>query len=334
VAGSVDELLATTADREPWGKNVDSLSGSSFERVTVGGRPHIVKHLGQDSDWIMRGLGDGADGHEPWAIALWRCGLLDALPDVFDHTVTGAAWDPVSRRGALLMRDESAAFVPPGTAPVPLVQHRRFLDHMARMHARFWGFPDARAIGGGLLELAGRYTVLTPAMSAREAAAGYDDPVPKAVPGGWAALRAEVPRLYRLSTALVDDPTPLVDALHTTPHTFVHGDWKFGNLGSHADGRTVLVDWAWPGAAGPCVDLAWYLAVNCDRLPESKEDTVAWLRERLEHHGVDTTGWWERQLELALVGAFLQLGWSKTHDRAELGWWADRVTPVAEALLT
>jgi hypothetical protein len=158
--------------------------------------------------------------------------------------------------------------------------------------------------------------------------------VPRAVPGGWASLRALVPHLYRLSTALTEDPSPLVDALEKTPRTLIHGDWKFGNLGSRPDGRTVLVDWGWPGSAGPCVELAWYLGVNCDRLPESKEDTAGWLRERLEHHGVDTSGWWERQLELALVGTFLQLGWSKTHDPVELSWWAERVTPVAEALLT
>ena len=49
--------------------------------------------------------------------------------------------------------------------------------------------------------------------------------------------------------------------------------------------------------------------------------------------GIDTSGWWERQLELALLGGFLQLGWSKTGDPAELGWWLARVVPTARDLL-
>lgn len=113
-------------------------------------------------------------------------------------------------------------------------------------------------------------------------------------------------------------------ALRETPATLVHGDWKLGNLGSHTDGRTVLLDWSWPGKTGPCVDLGWYLAVNCDRLPESKESTIGALRDALESHAIDTSSWWDRQLDLALVGAFTQLGWSKAGDPAEFDWWAGR----------
>jgi hypothetical protein len=79
------------------------------------------------------------------------------------------------------------------------------------------------------------------------------------------------------------------------------------------------------------VDIAWYVAVNCDRLPESKEDAITAYRDALETRGVDTGGWWERQVELALVGGFLQLGWSKSG--AEFDWWARRVEPVARDLV-
>ncbi|MGH7860203.1 MAG: aminoglycoside phosphotransferase, partial [Candidatus Binatia bacterium] len=89
------------------------------------------------------------------------------------------------------------------------------------------------------------------------------------------------------------------------------------------DGRTVLLDWAFPGRAPAATDLAWYVAVNCDLLPHSKEDAIEAYRESLERRGVDTTGpWWSEQLELALLGAFQMLGWSKSG--AELEWWADR----------
>jgi Phosphotransferase enzyme family len=328
----VSEMLAAcgATRRRPWAKNVDSLSGSHFEQVLVDGRPHIVKHIGASTDWLMRALGDGVSDRPAFVVTAWRRGLLDALPAALDHTIVDVAWDPVSASGALLMRDESSAFVPSGNGRVPLSQHQRFLDHMAQMHASFWGFTSS---SDDLLALGPRFTPLSPSMAAREALAGHSDPVPMAVPGGWASLASCAFSAYEVSTALIEDPAPLVKALLETPTTLIHGDWKFGNLGSHPDGRTVLVDWGWPGAAGPAVDLAWYLAVNCDRLPSSKEASLEYLRARLEHHGVETAGWWERQVELALVGAFLQLGWSKTGDPVELAWWVDRIVPVARDLL-
>jgi hypothetical protein len=294
----------------------------------IDGVRHVVKYVGADIDWIMRALGDGLGGAPPWALVMWRSGLLDALPDCIDHAVVGMAWDRAANRVAVLMRDVSDTFVPPG-AVIPLDRHHRFLDHMAGMHAAFWDFTDRY----GLMPAANRYTGLTPAMSAREAAAGHEDAVPRAVPGGWDALRAAAPAAYELALGLATDPTPLVEALDETPATLIHGDWKAGNLGSHPDGTTVLVDWGWPGRGGPCVDLGWYLAVNCDVLPESKEDATAHLRTCLERQGVRTGGWWRRQLDLALVGAFVQLGWSKTHDPVELAWWVERVVPVARELL-
>jgi hypothetical protein len=69
-----------------------------------------------------------------------------------------------------------------------------------------------------------------------------------------------------------------------------------------------------------------YLALNCGRLPRghTKETTIADFRVALERHGVDTAGWWDRQLGLCLLGTLVQFGWEKAlgADR-ELGWWCD-----------
>lgn len=325
VAGSVDELLAGATGRAPMDKHVDSLSGSGFERATVDGQPCVVKHIGYHLDWLARALGD----RDCWALTLWRAGLLDALPECIDHTVLGMAHDEATGRVSMLMRDVGDRLVPPGSDPLPVGAHLRFLDHMARMHVRFWGFEDRY----GLLGPGERYQALIPATGAREAAQGHTDPVPRALPGGWAALRELAPAAHDDALALATEPGRLVAALAQTPATLVHGDWKAGNLGSHPDGRTILLDWGWPGRAAPLVDVAWYLAVNCDRLPMSKEDTIEGYRRCLVGYGVDVAGWWDRQLELSLLGGFLQLGWSKTGDRAELDWWLRRVAPVARDLL-
>ena len=97
------------------------------------------------------------------------------------------------------------------------------------------------------------------------------------------------------------------------------GDWKFGNLGRRPDGRTILLDWAYPGEAAPCWDLTWYLALNRARLPETKEATIDRYRDRLEPHGVATADWWERQLGLSLLGMAAAFAWEKAvGDEAEL----------------
>lgn len=324
VAASLDELLAGASERGAMAKHEDSLSGSGFERAVVDGVPCVVKHVGYGLDWLARALGDT----DCFALTVWRTGLMDALPGCIDHTVLGMARDQATGTVSILMRDIGPHLVPPGGGPIPLAAHLGFLADMARMHARFWGFTDTF----GLLDRAARYGALTPATGHREAAAGHTDAVPVALPGGWAALRTAVPGVHDDALALATDARPLVAAMAETPSTFVHGDWKAGNLGRHPDGRTVLLDWGWPGEAGPLVDIGWYLAVNCDRLPVSKEDTVDAYRRALEGEGVSTAGWWDRQLELALLGAFLQLGWSKTGDPAELGWWVERVGPVARDL--
>jgi Phosphotransferase enzyme family len=334
VYGSAELLVAAVADgagftREPFDKNADSLSGSPFESVVIAGVTYVLKHLGRDIDWIMRAFGDGLHGTPPRVVVMWQAGLFETLPDVLDHALVGASFDRDSGRAAILMRDIGSTLVPTGTAAIDFAQHRRFLDHMAALHAAFWDFVDSY----GLAPPDVAYTGLTPAMSAREAAAQHDDPVPRAIPAGWAQLQQAASRAYEVALALATDPMPLVEALAQTPSTLVHGDWKFGNLGSHPDGRTVLLDWAWSGRSAGCTDLAWYLAVNCDRLPESKEETVAAYRTSLERRGVATTPWWDRQLELALLGAFVQLGWSKTANPAELAWWTTQVVPVGRRLL-
>lgn len=316
---SLDELLAELDTREPF-KTSDSLSGSRFERVRYQGEPMILKYVSIDDDWIMRGTGD----LDCRALRFFSSKLVDLVPEHIDHATVAVAPN-LSHRGhrgaALLQRDLSAMLVPPGGSRIDLEQHLRFLDHMAELHAAFWGWRD----DVGLIPLAHHYTFLTPTMADLEAGVRGIDPVPRAVAEGWQALDLAAPRIAAMLHQLARDPWPLVAALSATPQTLVHADWKLGNLGEHPDGRTILLDWDRMGAAPATFDLAWYLAVNCDRLPHSKEATIAAYRAALERRGVDTSAWWTHQLALTLLGAGLQLGWSKVGDGTELGWWQDRI---------
>jgi hypothetical protein len=308
-------LLRGASSREEW-KNADSLSGSVLERVVIDGEPYVLKHLHVDDDWIQRAQGDIVTR----PVIMWRTGLFDALPSNLDHTTVDVATG-LRRNGwgaAVLMHDVGPAMVTVTDGFIPFEQHLRFLDHMAGMHAHFWGFEDTL----GLMPMGNRFFMLTPAMSSYEIARGTTDPVPNMVSDGWERMTDESPDAARIVMPLVDNPFPLVDALERKPHTLVHGDWKAGNLGSHPDGRTVVLDWAFPGAAPCTLDLGWYIAVNCDLLPHSKEDAIDAYHDSLRSKGVDTSGWWESQLELALLTELALMGWSKTGD--ELAWWTDR----------
>jgi hypothetical protein len=320
---SAELMLAGASRREPM-KTPDSLSSATFERVVIGDQRFVVKYLSSASDWIMRATGDVVC-RASW---MWRTGVLDRMPSCIDPLIVDVAHDPSNGITTLLMPDVGEHLVSEGTQLLRPEQHERFLGHMAELHAAFWDWDGPPA----LMPVANRYTCLTPTTGAVEAALGHDGGVPSVLAAAWQTLLALAPELGERALALANDPSPLVDALAETPHTLVHGDWKAGNLGSWPDGRTILIDWQWPGRAAGCIDLGWYLAVNCDRLPSSKEDTIASYRAALHASGVEVGDWFDRQLDVALLGAFVQLGWSKTSDPIEFGWWHDRVRPVAREL--
>lgn len=276
----------------------------------------------------MRATGD----LEIRAVSVWRDGWLDRLPPDVDPAVVGAAWDdrPEGRGAVLVMHDVADHLVPEGDDPLPLERHRAFIEHMSALHATFWGAAGTP----GLLPLSTRLVFFGPQLGETERARGGTDLVPtQLVPEGWPRLAERAPAAAAVVSDLLADPTPLLAGLTVTPQTLVHGDWKAGNLGSHPDGRTILLDWALPGVAPGCLDLAWYVCLNRARLPEGKEDTFAQYRAALERRGIDTVDWWDQQLALSLLGIMLNFGWEKAlGDADELGWWEDRVLAARRRL--
>jgi Phosphotransferase enzyme family len=322
LAGSVDDLLAAVERREPF-VNPDGRSSSAFERVWIGGAPHIVKYVHVDHDFLMRASGD--IGCRP--ARAWAAGLLDSAPELVDHAIVGAAlgggrneWGAV-----LLMRDVAAELLPPGDDPIPADRHERFLDHVAGFCAATWGWRDDPVSGPGLLPYAARWAWFGHAALEGERALGWPERVPRIAHEGWVRFAERAPvGLGRLIDDLRRDVSPLADALAETPSCFLHGDVKASNVGTAADGRTVLIDWAYVGEGPACHELAWHLALDRSRLPVSKEATVDAFRAALERHGVDTAGWWDRQLGLCLLGALVQFGWEKAlGDDDEFAWWCE-----------
>jgi len=339
--GNVAELLAGMTERTALDE-VPGKSGARLERVVIDGQGYVLKHLDLRDDWTMRASGSlrGAP------LELWERGILARLPGCFNQPIVGAAPEdsgsgpgagrgPAGPRGcALLMRDVTPWLVPATDEPIPLAQHLRFLRHMAALHAAFWACgPELDVVP----EMH-RYLELSPWMAqaeaATESATGTAHLVPQLVAKGWPLLEEVAPAAAAVVTPLAFDPGPLVDALAGTPHTFVHSNWKLDNLGTDDAGRTVVLDWEQPGVGAPLSDLAWYLAINCRRLPQPKETSATVYRDALEGCGIDTGPWWDRQLALCLLGALVQFGWEKAlggYDE-ELAWWEAKAVQAAALL--
>ena len=322
-AGPLAELLAGATERTGLAQ-APGKSGATLERVVIDGQDYVLKHLGLAGDWTMRASGclRGAP------LVLWERGILARLPACLNQPIVGAAPEPGGC--ALLMRDVSPWLVPATDAPIPPDQHTRFLRHMAALHAEFW----ACGAEFDVVPAMHRYLELSPWTAEAEAAAGSPHLVPALVAKGWPLLAEVAPAAAAAVTPLAHDPGPLVEALAGTPQTFVHSNFKLDNLGTDDAGRTVVLDWEQPGRGAPLSDLAWYLAINCRRLPQSKEASITAYRQALEDRGIDTAPWWERQLALCLLGALVQFGWEKAlggYDE-ELAWWETHAVRAAALL--
>jgi hypothetical protein len=229
------------------------------------------------------------------------------------------------------MEDVGEWLVPEGNDPIEAEQHLRFLDHMAQVHATFWHAGAEIDV----VPLMHRYLELGPWLPVAEQTLADDLPtVPRLVGEGWPLLRTLAPEAAAVVEPLALDPSPLVAELERTPLTFVHGNWKFGNLGSDDAERTVLFDWETPGRAPACSELAWYLAINCERLPISKEMSIVAYQAALDSYGIETEQWFDHQMALCLLGAMVQFGWEKAHGGPgdELDWWSARALEGAALL--
>lgn len=322
LAGTVEELVAAADERTPL-RPVDARSGAVFERLRVGDRRLFHKRVRPERDWIMRITGD----RDFRTAKAWRAGILHRAAGAVVHTVVDVA--VTDGELVVLMDDVERWLVPAGDEPVAATTHRALVDGLAALGAEFAGWHD----DVGLVPMADRFRFFAPDHIAGELARPDCDAVLRIAGSGWARLAERAPQLAAVVAAVHARPAALAAALARTPRTFVHGDPKMGNLGVAADGRAILLDWAYPGSGPFTWDLSWYLALNAARLPESKQDTAARYAAALRARGVSTDGWFDAQLALSLLGVAAVFGWEKAlGSAAELAWWSERALRGAALL--
>jgi hypothetical protein len=331
IAPSVAALTAGATGRQQV-YPADARSGSCFERVLIDSQPYFLKVVSYHADWIMRVTGD----RDQRTFRIWQAGLLHRFPPEVDHTVVAMARDGegLDAQLGILMRDVGDRLVPPGDDLVTTETNARFVDHLAVLCVAFRGWRDHL----GLTTMTERIRFFAPQTIAGELAGPAPDLVVRLASQGWARLRELAPDLAALITTVQQRPEPLVAALGQTPASFLHGDWKMGNLGEHPDGRTILVDCAYPGSGPPCWDLMWYLALNRARIPVGKTEVIAQFRDALARRGWDTEEWFDRQVALCQLAMISTFDWEKALGAgdpagiAELEWWQQRAFAAAREL--
>jgi hypothetical protein len=326
----------------PW-VPIGSASSCPFLRVEtsgpMSGNRYIVKRMSPTWDVIMRITGDSVNRER----LLWQYGVFDRLPPEIYHPIVACAADDDG--WAILMRDVSETLMPDDgwwNDSVNEVSNRTLycmVDGLAALHARFWNEPSLDAMASGLCTPATRYVTFSTHNVRREDASVYD--FIGIVRQGWDVLDELVaPDVAGAVRDLLRDPVPLCAALARFPSTLVHGDPRCPNIGVTSDPapRLVLLDWHMVGREPPAVDLTWFLTWFSRFLPCTKEEAIAMYRDALAYRlgdGVDHR-WWQPQLELAMLGQYLRMGWFwlywLTHPvsdgvrdalRRELDWWTD-----------
>jgi hypothetical protein len=359
---SIDEMLAPATLSELVGRPIryvrclpfhseDSASGNRFLLVETDhdqGSRYIIKRMSLAWDWIMR----NSEDYHCRSVRLWQVGLLDRLPPEIEHGIVACAHD--GEGWAVLMRDVSAGLVP--YARFSVEANEQFLSALAAIHATFWQMPELDDPSLGLCTLRQLYTILSPQTGHREA--GGLDGTPKWILEGWGLLKTLMAEdVAGIIESLLEDPQPLCAALARYPHTLLHGDCRHANLGRlrgrpDRPDQVVLLDWQFAAAAPPVIDLTRYLATNSALLPISKEAAIEVYRQQLAQ-GLGAhfdESWWQPQLELGLLSAFLQSGWGlmlkathwtwawieetggAEHCRNDLAWWSEQTRAATKWL--
>jgi hypothetical protein len=331
---------------------VEHFSGNSLESVRAmhNGQEarFVLKRFSIERDWIMRLTHDT----EVREVALFRGGVFARMPDLCIVPTVAAARD--GKSWASLMVDVSGSLVPSGDAPIDVSDFKRFLDHLAVVHARFMEDESLLNPSLGLSALRDFILILSPSLVRREIEQGRTHPVLEWALRGWEIFDdVALPEAARIVKRIQQDLRPLLRALARAPRTLVHGDFKFANLGSWSpsptdrddlpntafEPRTIVLDWQDATFGSPLLDIAYFLAINSARLPVTKEEAIQMYRDSLASFGYAYQPHaWARDLEVGLLaGGAMRLVWQKAlgtqsedlvvreRESTEVRWWSEQI---------
>lgn len=289
-------------------------SGAGLERVRLrDGRALVVKRVDPRHDVTLAMTGGGPSRE----YVLWRDGVFDRLPPGVGHAVVDG-W--VEGDGTVLVLRDLGDRVLTWDDRLSADQAARMMTAVASLHRAFLGQAPP-----GLAPLDLVVTLFTP-RRIREAA--VDVELMRLALRGWELFADTVPAdVAGPVLGLLDDPAPLVTALHNSPSTLAHGDLATVNMAFEGD-DLVLLDWAMATQGPGALDIARFVAGCSSVVEATREDLIGWYRAAAGSACDDRT------MHLGLLSAMVWLGWNKALDavehpdpairareRTDLDWW-------------
>jgi len=257
--------------------NHNGVAGGRLSYVDTDNDRYVLKRMSIESDWIMH----ASDDRHGRSVRLWQYGMLDRLRPFLEHKMIACARD--GDGWAILMHDLGDGVhwrgQPTAAESVP-----QFLDALARMHATFWNDPlllenrvglcdPARLLDQSALPVARHH----PNISA------FNSPIPVWVVEGWEIMSKLLEReIFEAMHMLIENPSPLFEALDRYPFTLLHGDYRDANLAVLVQGQLVAYDWQEAAHSLMTVDLAWFTNDVRDLITLSQAQSF--YRERLERY--------------------------------------------------
>jgi aminoglycoside phosphotransferase (APT) family kinase protein len=299
-------------------------SGNRIDRLVLAdGAVLIAKRIVPGSDWLGRCTRD--PGREA---RLFADGVFARMPAGVDPAVVAA--EPDGDAWWVVMRDVSADLLDDST-PLTREQNRFVLTRAAEMWVEFWDEQVPH-----LATLHDRLAFAVPAISETER--DDVDILPKQFEAAWEAFGEAVEDdVADAILGLLDDVTPLSDALAARGTTLVHGDLRDENIAFTDDGRLVLLDFGLASQAHPAAELAWYMVHDVWRIDATHDEVVEDFRRALGERDDPVA------LELGLISGLVQYGWIFGHSavvhtdpaerewaNTELNWWVPRVRHALE----
>jgi hypothetical protein len=299
-------------------------SGNRIDRLVLAdGTALIAKRIVPGSDWLGRCTRD--PGREA---LLFAGGVFARMPASVDPAVVAA--EPEGGAWWVVMRDVSSDLLDEST-PMTREQNRFVLARAAEMWAEFWNEDVPH-----LSTLHDRLAFAIPAIS--EIERDGVDILPKQFEAAWEAFGEAVDEDVGAAVLeLVDDVTPLADALAARGTTLIHGDLRDENIALPEDGGLVLLDFGLATQGHPAAEFAWYVVHDVWRIDASHDEVVEDFRAALGERDDPMA------LELGLISGLVQYGWIFGHSavvhtdpgerewaRTELNWWVPRVRHALE----
>lgn len=301
----------------------DGASGARLERAILDdGSLLVLKRFDPAQDLTMH-IGPG---EVPREIALWREGVLDALPPGIGHAVRDAWLE--DGYWMLVMRDLSPTILG-WDSRIDRPTARRIFAAAAAMHEAFRGVP---------IEAVLPFDVRLTVFSARvlEPLRDMGNPLPDWVIHGWERFAELVPtEVADAVFAIHDQPailsTPLTAACGST---LLHGDLWIPNVALEPDG-VFAIDWALATHGPPIFEFVSFMVGCASQVRASREQILDDVRSLTRDHAD------EESIRLGLLGGLVEMGWNMAWHAAEhpgaasqeeLDWWVAAAVHALETV--